>query len=56
MKIYGRKQFLLGFVCGLLALFEYKHYAGATSVIWIVFFLYLGVRLIWTACFKDLRE
>lgn len=49
MKLYSRKHFLLGMVCILPVIYEFKHYTGGESVIWIGFFLYLMVRCIMTA-------
>lgn len=56
MKLYSRKHFILGLICGLLIIFEGKHYDGAKSVIWIAFFTIQGFRCIYAAFSKQTLE
>ena len=56
MKIYSRKNFILGLICGLIVIYEWKHFDGATSVLWIGFFLYLMLRAIVSSLSKEACE
>lgn len=56
MKLYSRKHFILGLICGLVIIFEGKHYDGAKSVIWIAFFAIQGFRCICAAFSKQALE
>lgn len=56
MKLYSRKHFILGLICGLVIIFEGKHYDGAKSIIWIAFFTVTGLRCICAAFSKQALE
>lgn len=49
MKLYSRKNLILGLVCCLLVIFEYKHFDSEKSVVWMAFFGYMAIRNIHTA-------
>ena len=56
MRLHSRKHFLLGLVCLLPIIHEYKNFDGAKSVVWITFFVVMGVRSIRTAFSRELLE
>ena len=56
MKLYSRKHFILGLICGLIVIYEWKHFDGATSVLWMGFFLYLMLRAIVSSLSKEACE
>lgn len=56
MKINRRKDFILGLICGLIVIFEWKHFDGAKSVLWIGFFLYMMIRAIWSSFLPKAAE
>lgn len=56
MKLYSRKNLILGLVCCLLIIFEYKHFDASRSVVWMAFFGFMAFRLIRAAFNKDAYE
>lgn len=56
MKLYSRKNLILGLICCLCIIFEYKHFDGGKSVLWIAFFAYTGFRCIRASFSKEAYE
>lgn len=54
MKLYNRKYVLLALIYGLPVIYEWKHFSGARSVVWMGFFLYMGLRCL-SAAFSEKR-
>lgn len=56
MKLYSRKHFILAAICILPIIYECKHFNGATSTLWVGFFLYMMIRCFMTAFSAELLE
>ena len=44
MKIHNRPQFILALFCILPIIYEYKHYAGESSWVWIGLYGFIMIR------------
>lgn len=56
MKLYSRKNLILGLVCCLLVIFEYRHFDASKSIVWMAFFGFMAFRLIRAAFNKEAYE
>ena len=56
MKIYDIKSFLVSVIAILAAGYELFRFDGAKSVVWIFFFLYMGIRLLCSSLSSEAKE